>query len=165
MDAAFTLAWQYAAHQVRSEDLPMAAARLLAGDHDSPALRELAGCSGRERWSDLDPMIRQALDELGHPVPSGAAAERHLVHHLAGRLAADELTPSEVYAELGTHTTGDLATKAEEQLIGVVARAACCRSCFSEFEEFSPGEFRTWEADVRSAAAALLTSGDDPSVT
>jgi hypothetical protein len=46
-------------------DVIDAAVECLIADVDSPALRELAGESPRESRDILDPLIDQALDELG----------------------------------------------------------------------------------------------------
>jgi hypothetical protein len=48
-----------------ASDVVDAAVECLVADADSPALRELAGMSPRESRFILDPLIDQALDELG----------------------------------------------------------------------------------------------------
>jgi len=48
-----------------ASDVVDAAVECLVADVDSPALRELAGESPRESRFILDPLIDQALDELG----------------------------------------------------------------------------------------------------
>ena len=48
-----------------ASDVVDAAVDCLVADVDSPALRELAGESPRESRFILDPLIDQALDELG----------------------------------------------------------------------------------------------------
>ncbi|WBP86067.1 hypothetical protein [Kitasatospora cathayae] len=70
MDAVFALAWQYAAGQLLPEDLPMAAAELLAVGEVSPALCNLAGRG--EPTAELEELFREAMAELGVPVPDEA---------------------------------------------------------------------------------------------
>jgi hypothetical protein len=56
-----------------------AAVECLVADADSPALRELAGMSPRESRSILDPLIDQALDELGAgQLVAANPSEQHL---------------------------------------------------------------------------------------
>jgi hypothetical protein len=55
--------WRVGAAQ--ASEVVDAAVDCLVADVDSPALRELAGESPRESRDILDPLIDQALDELG----------------------------------------------------------------------------------------------------
>ncbi|MFI5530865.1 hypothetical protein ACIA8O_20230 [Kitasatospora sp. NPDC051853] len=159
MDAARTLAWQYAARLVAPEDLPMAAAELLVGGHDAPALRELAGLSGREHPNDLDAVLRRSMDELGNPVPEEAPAERYLLHHVAARVDTGGLTPSAAFDLLRPDWYGEDLAEAEQRLFDALTDAYCCADCLAQT---APAEFTRWEAGVRAAAAALLASGEDP---
>jgi hypothetical protein len=77
------------------EDMPMLAARLLAGGHDAPALRRAAALGAQEDPRDIRDAFRAALEELGGWVPdlltaqlrACASAARDL---LAGRIPIEE---------------------------------------------------------------------------
>lgn len=84
--------WRVGAAQ--ASEVVDAAVDCLVADVDSPALRELAGESPRESRSILDPLIDQALDELGvDPVvvanPQRAALTAVLKRYKRGELTAD----------------------------------------------------------------------------
>ncbi|MYT71390.1 MULTISPECIES: hypothetical protein [unclassified Streptomyces] len=88
MEQPATVAWQYVVRLIFPEDLPMAAADLLAAGHDSPSLGDLAGRSRREDTSEIDQLFLNAMDDLGVPVPDEETAERCLLRHLATQLSA-----------------------------------------------------------------------------
>ncbi|MGW4648209.1 hypothetical protein [Kitasatospora sp. NPDC004289] len=157
MDAAFTLAWQLSVGLVFPEGLPTAAAELLAGGHDSPALRDLAGRSRHEDTSELKRLLQEALGELSVPVPDSDTAERCLLHHLAARLTAGDISPKDVAATLW-HGVADTGTDLETRF----ARAAVEEDYLDAMETDQPEEFRSWEDAVRAAAVALTAAGDDP---
>jgi hypothetical protein len=69
-----------------------AAVECLVADVDSPALRELAGVSPRESRDMLDPLIEQALDELGADRLVAANPERAALTAVLKRYKRGELT-------------------------------------------------------------------------
>ena len=78
---------------VPASDVVDAAVECLVADVDSPALRELAGQSPSESRFILDPLIDQALDELGVDRlvlenPQRAALTAVLRRHKRGELSA-----------------------------------------------------------------------------
>ncbi|GJF35007.1 hypothetical protein KNE206_77070 [Kitasatospora sp. NE20-6] len=158
MDTAFTLAWQHAVGLVHPEDLPMAAARLLAENLDSPALRDLAGRSRNDGTTELDALLRKAMGELGVAVPDQEIAERCLLRHQAARLTAGEATSGEVAAALW-HGMADTATDPEIRFL----RAALEDEYYLDhMEAHRPEAFRAWENTLRAAATALDTADDSP---
>ncbi|GAA1953209.1 hypothetical protein [Kitasatospora viridis] len=147
MDQVFTLAWQYVAGLVETDDLPMAAARLLADGLDSPALRDLAGRGRREDGWELEGLFRQAVAELGATVPDPESAERCRLRDLADRLAAGDGTPWQVagwvWCALPAARTGperEFLEAVGEEYVVVMMR------------DDHPEDFRAWEARVRAAA-------------
>ncbi|MGA5821647.1 hypothetical protein ACPC54_27725 [Kitasatospora sp. NPDC094028] len=149
MDQLHTLTWQYVAGLVPSEDLPMAAARLLAAGLDSPALRDLAG---RPRHDPIHELFLTALAELGAALPDEATAERHLLHHLAARVTAGELTPRGLAAEVwrGTGLTA-ARTDAERALLDAVG----AEYHLAHLAEARPQDVPAWAAKVQAAARRL----------
>lgn len=71
------------------DDLPMAAAHALARGVDSPSLRELAGLPKGQPRESVD-LFRQAMDELGSPVPDEGDARLHLMRQAAADIVAGE---------------------------------------------------------------------------
>lgn len=84
------------------DDLPMAAAHALAGGFDSPTLRELAGLSKGQPREAVD-LFRQAMDELGWPVPDESAARLHLMRNGASDLLAGRGDPEDLAHEVYWH--------------------------------------------------------------
>ncbi|MFG2847046.1 hypothetical protein ACGF12_28310 [Kitasatospora sp. NPDC048296] len=159
MDAVFTLAWQHAVGLVFPEDLPMAAAELLAAGEDSSALCDLAGRGRGEPTAELDQLLREALAELDVPRPDSGLAERCLLRHLAAGVVAGELTAKEAAgrAWLGM---GETATDVEWQFAEAVLRN-CCSSCLLELETDNAEAYRAWEQEVSAAAATLAAAASD----
>jgi hypothetical protein len=75
-----------------ASDVVDAAVDCLVADVDSPALRELAGESPRESRFILDPLIDQALDELGVDRVSVTDPERAVLTAVLKRYKRGELT-------------------------------------------------------------------------
>jgi hypothetical protein len=75
-----------------ASDVVDAAVDCLVADVDSPALRELAGESPRESRFILDPLIDQALDELGVDRVNVANPERAALTAVLERYKRGELT-------------------------------------------------------------------------
>lgn len=150
MDQLFTVAWQYVIGIVQSEDLPMQAAQLLAAGMDSPALRDLAGRGRREVTTELSALFQQAVQELGGSMPDGETAERCLLHHLAGELAAGAKTPGEVAARVWQGLTA-AQTETEHEFLQAVGDEYYVDYIADE----QPEAFRAWEAELRSAAQRL----------
>ena len=75
-----------------ASDVVDAAADCIVADVDSPALRELAGESLRESRFILDPLVDQALDELGVDRVIVASPQRAALTALLKRYARGELT-------------------------------------------------------------------------
>lgn len=147
MDQLQTLTWQYVAGRVDPADLPMAAAHLLVAGFDSPAMRDLAG---RARGDSTDEVFREALAELGTALPDERTADRCLLHHLAGRLAAGQLSPATVAGEVWfLAMRGD--TEAEAEFLDAIGP-----EYLIDLLTDGPTErYRAWEDGVRSAAARL----------
>ncbi|WP_328654418.1 hypothetical protein OG598_11660 [Micromonospora sp. NBC_00330] len=81
------------------DDLPMAAAHALTRGVDSPSLRELAGLSkGQSR--EAVGLFRQAMDELGSPVPDKSAARLHLMRQAAANILAGQGDPEDLAHEI-----------------------------------------------------------------
>ncbi|MEU1282699.1 hypothetical protein [Kitasatospora sp. NPDC005856] len=159
MDAAFTLAWRHAAGLVFPEDLPMAAADLLARGigADSPALCELAGRPGRGEHSDeLTELLRQAMEDLGLPALDEELVERCRMYETALGLLSGEIEPGEVAVE-GWHRIGENATEAERRFATAVDGAGC-----PDYLGAWPVEaVRAWVREVMAAAAEVVAA-DDP---
>ncbi|MER7670069.1 hypothetical protein ABTY61_16580 [Kitasatospora sp. NPDC096128] len=147
MDQLQTLTWQYVAGRVDPADLPMAAAHLLVEGFDSPALRDLAG---RARGDGTREVFREALAELGTALPDERTAERCLIHHLAGRLVAGELTPATVAGEVWLLAM-EGGTGAEAEFLDAIGP-----EYLIDLLTDGPSErYLAWEDSVRSAAARL----------
>ncbi|WP_344625624.1 hypothetical protein [Kitasatospora arboriphila] len=158
MDGAFTLAWQHAVGHVLPEDLPMAAARLLADGLDSPALRDLAGRHRHEDTRELDALLHRSLAELGVQAPDHDTAERCLLHHLAALLVAGDLTPEEAAVRLW-HGMAETATEAEARFLEI----AVTEDYYVHDPEYHrPEEVRSWRTRLRTAAVELVAAEDNP---
>lgn len=83
-------------------DLPMAAAHALTRGVDSPTLRELAGLSKGQSREAVD-LFRQAMDELGWPVPDRSAARLQLMRDAAAKILAGEGAPEALAHEIYWH--------------------------------------------------------------
>ncbi|MFD8593472.1 hypothetical protein ACFV1L_00540 [Kitasatospora sp. NPDC059646] len=144
------LALRYLADALPTAELPTAAAELLAAGHDSPALCDLAGRGRGEPASELEPLLRRALDDAGAPCPGRAEAERWLLHDLAAQAADGRLT-AVGFAAAVVHRELRGADAAEEALLVLLGQyCPCCCP-----DRWSAKEFRTWESDVRAAAALV----------
>ncbi|MFD8482124.1 hypothetical protein [Kitasatospora sp. NPDC059673] len=154
------MAMRQVAGRLWPEHLPMAAAELLVGGHDSPALRELAGCSGRERRDDLEQLWYQVLDELGVERLELQEAERWALRDIAARLVSGDLVS---LPELVAEVTGLDIDNAEGELelgFSLAVRAGCCEGCVAdELAAGKPELLAGWEAEVRAAAVALVAEG------
>ncbi|WP_052434813.1 hypothetical protein [Streptacidiphilus melanogenes] len=150
MDQLFVVAWQYVVGIVESEDLPMRAAELLAAGLDSLALRDLAGRGKSEITTELSELFRQAVHELGESMPSKETAERCLLHHLAGQLAAGTKTPGEVAARVWQGLTS-AQTGAEREFLQAVGD----EYYVDYIADHQPDAFRAWETELRFAAQRL----------
>lgn len=95
MDTMRELVWEYAAHRVFPEDLPMAAAQALARGLDSPALRELAGLGRRSDAGDIRNLFERTLGELVITLPSPEEVSRRDLHRLAQDLVAGRISPGQ----------------------------------------------------------------------
>jgi hypothetical protein len=76
MEQLRDLAIRLAMDEPVGDDLPTAAAHALTRGVDSPSLRELAGLSKGQSREAVD-LFRQAMDELGCPVPERRPATPH----------------------------------------------------------------------------------------
>ncbi|MGY4909089.1 hypothetical protein [Micromonospora aurantiaca (nom. illeg.)] len=83
------LAVRLAMDEPVGDDLPMAAAHALTRGIDSPGLRELAGLSRGQSREAVD-LFRQAMGELGSPVPDERGARLHLMRQAAASIVAGE---------------------------------------------------------------------------
>ncbi|RKE02896.1 hypothetical protein [Streptomyces sp. TLI_171] len=150
MDQLFAVAWQYVVGIVQPEELPMQAAQLLTAGMDSPALRDLAGRGRREDTAELAALFRRAVHELGSSVPDAEAADRCLLHHLAGQLAAGASAPGEVAGRVWQGLTA-AQTRTEHEFFQAVGDEYYVDYIADE----QPEAFRVWEAELRSAAERL----------
>ncbi|MEV4555671.1 hypothetical protein AB0K51_01590 [Kitasatospora sp. NPDC049285] len=153
MDAVHTLAWRYVAWQVMPEELPMAAAELLAAGYDSPALCDLAGRARREETGVLQALLEAAVGELGVGLPTVGRAERYLLRDLALRLLSGAATALEVAAAV-SGVEGEDADDLELRFLRV-AGGECCTRCLTDVQLYNPEAYAAWETDLRTAAAEL----------
>jgi hypothetical protein len=107
MDQPATVAWQYVVRLIFPEDLPTAAAHLLAAGYDSPSLCDLAGPSRRAETAEIDELLDGAMDELGVPIPDEETAERCLLHHMATQLGAGAISPRDAAARITNYSCCD----------------------------------------------------------
>nr|WSX75804.1 hypothetical protein OH826_19285 [Streptomyces sp. NBC_00899] len=146
MDQPTTVAWQYLVRLIFPEDMPMAAAHLLAAGYDSPSLCDLAGLCRRAETAEIDELFEGAMDELGVRVPDDETAERCLLHHMATQLCAGAVSPRDAAARVW-QTIASL-TEAEREFVQAVGEEYY-------LDYLSPEELRSWENSVRLAAQAL----------
>ncbi|MEU9045420.1 MULTISPECIES: hypothetical protein [unclassified Kitasatospora] len=147
MEQLLTLAWQYRAGLVPNEELPIAAAHLLVAGLDSPALRELAGLSRSDSNAELFPVV---LGEFGTALPDQDITECCVLHHVADRLVAGAMTPSQVAAEVWRRLFAGW-TEAERDFVDAVGYEYHVDLIAAE----RPEAFRVWEKALRSAAERL----------
>ncbi|MFE9688989.1 hypothetical protein [Micromonospora sp. NPDC005806] len=81
------------------DDLPMAAAHALTRGVDSPTLCELAGLSKGQPREAID-LFRQAMAELGWPVPDESVARLHLMRKAASDILAGRGDPEDLAHEI-----------------------------------------------------------------
>ncbi|MCT2276752.1 hypothetical protein [Micromonospora chalcea] len=99
MERLRDLAVRLAMDEPVGDDLPMAAAQALARGVDSPSLRELAGLSKGQSREAVD-LFRQAMEELGSPVPDESGARLHLMRVAAANIVAGEGDPEDLAHEI-----------------------------------------------------------------
>jgi hypothetical protein len=86
---------RFALSIAKSWELPPVADRALSGGVFSPALAELSMLQG-PTMSDVDPLFRQALKELGLPLPSLVEAAWILTRECMERIVAEPGSPFEL---------------------------------------------------------------------
>lgn len=91
-DPVEVAAWQMAAGDLRSEDLPEIATEALLRGLDSPALRLLAGQSRADVRDSAD-LFRTALDELGIDLPDADTANWNLARRTASKIVEGRTEP------------------------------------------------------------------------
>lgn len=146
MDQPATVAWQYVARLIFPEDLPMAAAHLLAAGYDSPSLSDLAGLSRRAETAEIDELFEGAMDELGVRIPDAETAERCLLHYMAARLCAGAVSPRDAAARIWQGIAS--LTEAERNFVQAVGEEYY-------LDYLSPEDLRAWENVVRIEAQTL----------
>ncbi|MEH0932661.1 hypothetical protein [Micromonospora sp. CPCC 205558] len=99
MEQLRNLGIRLALHGSVGDDLPMAAAHALTRGVDSPSLRELAGLSKGQPREAVD-LFRQAMDELGCPVPGESAARLYLMRQAAAEILAGKGDPEDLAHEI-----------------------------------------------------------------
>ncbi|MGW6704532.1 hypothetical protein ACWGDE_06535 [Streptomyces sp. NPDC054956] len=146
MDHPATTAWQYVASLIYPENLPMAAAHLLAAGYDSPSLRDLAGLPRRADTTEINTLFEEAMRQLGILIPDNETAERCLLHHTATRLSTGAISPKDAAARVWK----GIASLTEPE-------RAFVRAVGYEYylDHLPPEDFRAWENDVRLAAQTL----------
>lgn len=77
------------------EDMPAAASDALVAGCDSPSLARLAAMEGAS-WSEIEPLTRRVLAELGWPV-SDDDTRRHLANGWLERVADGRVEPGRHY--------------------------------------------------------------------
>ncbi|WP_329128908.1 hypothetical protein OG552_01660 [Streptomyces sp. NBC_01476] len=146
MDQPVTIAWQYVVGLIFPEDLPMAAAHVLAAGYDSPSLRDLAGRSRRTDTEETAALFEGTTNELGVRIPDDETAERCLLHHMATRLCTGAVSPRDAAARVWQGIA--CLTAPEYAFVQAVGEEYY-------LDHLSPEDFRTWENAVRLAAEAL----------
>ncbi|EWM68293.1 MULTISPECIES: hypothetical protein [Micromonospora] len=99
MERLRDLAVRLAMDEPVGDDLAMAAAHALARGVDSPSLRELAGLSKGQSREAVD-LFRQAMEELGSPVPDESGARLHLMRAAAASIIDGEGDPEDLAHEI-----------------------------------------------------------------
>ncbi|MFF7156814.1 hypothetical protein [Streptomyces sp. NPDC008139] len=146
MDQPAIVAWQYVVRLIFPEDLPMAAAHLLAAGYDSPSLCDLAGLSRHAETAEIDELFDEAMDELGVRIPDDETAERCLLHHMATRLRAGAVSPRDAAARIWQGIAS--LTEAEREFVQAVGEEYY-------LDYLSPEDLRAWENAVCRAAQTL----------
>ncbi|MER6587714.1 hypothetical protein [Micromonospora chalcea] len=99
MEQLRDLAVRLAMDEPVGDDLAMAAAHALARGVDSPSLRELAGLSKGQSREAVD-LFRQAMEELGSPVPDEGGARLHFMRVAAASIIDGEGDPEDLAHEI-----------------------------------------------------------------
>lgn len=99
MEQLRDLAIRLATGKPVGDDLPMAAAHALTRGIDSPTLRELAGLPKGDSREAVD-LFRQAMDEVGWPVPNESIARLHLMREAASHILAGKGDPEDLAHEI-----------------------------------------------------------------
>ncbi|MFG3684385.1 hypothetical protein ACGF5H_30265 [Micromonospora chalcea] len=99
MEQLRDLAVRLAMDEPVGDDLAMAAAHALARGVDSPSLRELAGLSKGQSREAVD-LFRQAMEDLGSPVPDESGARLHLMRAAAASIIDGEGDPEDLAHEI-----------------------------------------------------------------
>ncbi|WDQ02781.1 hypothetical protein PVK74_13630 [Micromonospora chalcea] len=99
MERLRDLAVRLAMDEPVGDDLAMAAAHALARGVDSPSLRGLAGLSKGQSREAVD-LFRQAMEELGSPVPDESGARLHLMRAAAASIIDGEGDPEDLAHEI-----------------------------------------------------------------
>ncbi|MEU8217166.1 hypothetical protein AB0C47_15465 [Micromonospora taraxaci] len=102
MEQLRDLAIRLAMDEPVGDDLPMAAAHALTRGVDSPSVRELAGLSKGQSREAVD-LFRQAMDELGYPVPDRSGARLHLMREAAASIVAGKGDPEDLAHKIYWH--------------------------------------------------------------
>jgi hypothetical protein len=120
-------------------------AALLSDGHDTPAIRELAGVSGRATWRELGDLFDRVLGDLGRSPLTDRDAAYQLAKCAAHAITTGEVTPYEGAAQIAYacyHAAGqpeDLRGFyywADEWEDHPEYRAACEKDIQREAEEF-----------------------------
>ncbi|QKW18397.1 hypothetical protein HUT16_04335 [Kitasatospora sp. NA04385] len=144
------VACRYRAGEVSPADLPMIAAEALAAGLDTPTLCDLAGWPRGADAHDIRTAFEQALAEAGVGLPDPLLAQRHGLRRLAARLLGGEATLAELGADDWWET--EVETAEERSFVQLLPQCSCCLEyAFA----LAP---RRWEAELRTAARALVAS-------
>ncbi|GAA2255832.1 hypothetical protein GCM10010232_51590 [Streptomyces amakusaensis] len=145
--------WRYRVDGMRPAELPMIAAEALAAGlgPDSPALCELAGLPRGADPHDIRELFELAVSECGIEWPDPGPAHRHALRRAATLLLAGELSPAGL--AYGDEQPEEVAeTPEEKSFASLIPPCDCCL-------EYTVGlDRRTWEAELRAAAVALVES-------
>ncbi len=143
-------AWRYRAGEGSPEDLPMVAAEALAAGVDTPALCDLAGLPRNANTHDIREVFEQALSEAGIELPAPDLAQRYALRRLAARLVDEDVSPAELAA--GDWWEVAIETAQERALVALIPQCSCC------LDYTLPVDRRSWPAELRAAARALMSS-------
>lgn len=147
MEPLRVLALRYASGQLSAEELPLAAAELLAAGQDGPALCDLAGRGRRESSAELLDLLREALAEAGVPYPEPADVDRWRLRDLVARLRDGQLTPDQTAAEAEQIGWDD---GAPPELVPLLHQyCTCCSASYWTAEQY-----RAWADEVRALVLA-----------
>jgi hypothetical protein len=140
-----------------TSELPGVAAELLAGGHSSPALRELAASTSRER-ADARELFDRALAELGHGEMTETAASLVLA-----RQVAVEIVSGALEARLGARGISALRWRGGPAVDGALAEFSKLHDRYEALGGLGPVSAvggRWTDRRVRAAAARLLADAD-----